>query len=73
MQWPAAAITEHVATLLPGFCMEVLAQIDSSNSELMRRARAGNLAPTLLVAQQQTQGGSGAAGSARRTAVQPAG
>jgi len=41
---------------LPGFAVEVLAQIDSTNSELMRRARAGRLEPVLLVAEQQTAG-----------------
>jgi BirA family biotin operon repressor/biotin-[acetyl-CoA-carboxylase] ligase len=41
---------------LPDFTVEVLPQIDSTNSELMRRARAGRLEPVLLVAQQQTAG-----------------
>jgi BirA family transcriptional regulator, biotin operon repressor / biotin---[acetyl-CoA-carboxylase] ligase len=40
----------------PGFSVEVLPEIDSTNSELMRRARAQQLAPTLLVAQQQSAG-----------------
>jgi BirA family transcriptional regulator, biotin operon repressor / biotin---[acetyl-CoA-carboxylase] ligase len=40
----------------PGFSVEVVPQIDSTNSELMRRAHAQALAPTLLVAQQQTAG-----------------
>lgn len=54
--WPAEAIWEAVAPDLPGFTVEVLPQIDSTNSELMRRARAGQLAPILLVAEQQTAG-----------------
>lgn len=41
---------------LPGFSVEVLRQIDSTNSELMRRAHAGRLEPVLLVAEQQTAG-----------------
>jgi BirA family biotin operon repressor/biotin-[acetyl-CoA-carboxylase] ligase len=41
---------------LPGFAVEVVPQIDSTNSELMRRARAGRLEPVLLVAEQQTAG-----------------
>lgn len=56
MNWPAEAIWEAVAPLLPGFTVEVLPQIDSSNSELMRRARAGQADPVLLVAESQTAG-----------------
>lgn len=36
--------------------MEVLPELDSTNSELMRRARAGQFDPVLLVAQRQTAG-----------------
>ncbi len=41
---------------LAGFSVEVLPEIDSTNTELMRRARAGRTEPTLLVAQQQSAG-----------------
>jgi BirA family transcriptional regulator, biotin operon repressor / biotin---[acetyl-CoA-carboxylase] ligase len=41
---------------LAGFSVEVLPEIDSTNTELMRRARAGRTEPTLLVAEQQTAG-----------------
>jgi BirA family transcriptional regulator, biotin operon repressor / biotin---[acetyl-CoA-carboxylase] ligase len=54
--WPSDAIRQAVAPLLPGFSMEVVPEIDSSNSELMRRARAGRLEPVLLVAERQTAG-----------------
>jgi BirA family biotin operon repressor/biotin-[acetyl-CoA-carboxylase] ligase len=54
--WPAEAVWEAVAPLLPGFTVEVLPQLDSTNSELMRRARAGRTEPVLLVAEQQTAG-----------------
>lgn len=54
--WPAEAIWEQVFPLLPDFTVEVLPEIDSSNSELMRRARAGQHEATLLVAERQTQG-----------------
>ena len=54
--WPAEAIWEQVFPLLPDFTVEVLPEIDSSNSELMRRARAGQHEPTLLVAERQTAG-----------------
>jgi BirA family biotin operon repressor/biotin-[acetyl-CoA-carboxylase] ligase len=56
MKWPAEAIWEAVAPALPGFTVEVLPQVDSTNSELMRRARAGRTEPVLLVAEQQTAG-----------------
>ncbi len=42
--------------MLPGFTVEVAPTIDSTNSELMRRLRAGRCSPTLLVAQCQTAG-----------------
>ncbi|WP_404300846.1 biotin--[acetyl-CoA-carboxylase] ligase [Alicycliphilus denitrificans] len=55
-QWPAEAIWQAVAPLLPGFTVEVLPTVDSTSSELMRRARAGRQEPTLLVAEAQTAG-----------------
>jgi BirA family biotin operon repressor/biotin-[acetyl-CoA-carboxylase] ligase len=54
--WPAETIWEQVYPLLPDFTVEVLPEIDSSNSELMRRARAGQHEATLLVAERQTAG-----------------
>jgi BirA family biotin operon repressor/biotin-[acetyl-CoA-carboxylase] ligase len=56
IQWQAEAIWEAVQPLLPGFTVEVLPEIDSTNTELMRRARAGQLEPVLLVAEHQTAG-----------------
>ena len=61
IRWPAEAIWDAVAPVLPGFTVEVLAEIDSSNSELMRRFRGGagiapRPEPTLLIAEQQTAG-----------------
>ena len=41
--WPAESIWEQIYPLLPDFTVEVLPELDSSNSELMRRARAGHL------------------------------
>ena len=55
-RWPAEAIWEAVVGLLPGFSIEILPEIDSSNTELMRRARAGQHDPILLVAERQTAG-----------------
>ena len=40
----------------PMLSVEALPSIDSTNSELMRRARNGNLAPTVLMAVTQTAG-----------------
>ena len=56
IRWHAAALWEAVVPQLPGFTVEVLPQIDSTNTELMRRARAGQTEPTLLVAERQTAG-----------------
>lgn len=56
IRWPAEAIWEAVSPLLPGFTVEVLPSVDSTNTELMRRARAGRVEPILLVAEQQTAG-----------------
>lgn len=56
IRWHAEAVWEAVAPQLPGFTIEILPSIDSTNTELMRRARSGDAAPTLLVAEQQTAG-----------------
>ena len=56
IRWSAEAIWEAVAPLLPGFTVEILPEIDSTNTELMRRARAGRPEPILLVAERQTAG-----------------
>lgn len=54
--WPIAALQQVLTAHLPGGIVEVLERIDSTNTELMRRARDGHCAPTLLVAEQQTAG-----------------
>ncbi|MEY2618238.1 MAG: putative bifunctional protein (BirA) : transcriptional regulator (Biotin operon repressor), BirA [Pseudomonadota bacterium] len=56
LRWPAEALWEAVAPQWPGFTVEILPEIDSTNSELMRRARAGQADPVLLVAESQTAG-----------------
>jgi BirA family biotin operon repressor/biotin-[acetyl-CoA-carboxylase] ligase len=56
MEWPAQQIEQAIAPGLPDFHFEVLPQIDSSNSELMRRARDGRTQPVLLLAEQQSAG-----------------
>ncbi len=56
LHWNAEALWESIAPLLAGFTVEVLPQIDSTNDELMRRARRGSMEPILLVAEQQSAG-----------------
>ncbi len=70
LRWPAEAIWEAVVPTLPGFTVEVLPQLDSTNTELMRRARAGRLEPVLLVAEAQTAG-RGRLGRAWSSGTQP--
>ena len=50
------ALTSSVHRLCPEACVEVVAQIDSTNSELMRRGPVRDNPPTLLVALSQTAG-----------------
>jgi BirA family transcriptional regulator, biotin operon repressor / biotin---[acetyl-CoA-carboxylase] ligase len=56
IKWPSEAIWEVVAPILPNFTVEVLPEIDSTNTELMRRAKAGSIEPILLIAEKQTEG-----------------
>ncbi|TNF62664.1 MAG: biotin--[acetyl-CoA-carboxylase] ligase [Burkholderiales bacterium] len=52
----AENIWQALVPRLPSFTVEVLPEIDSTNSELMRRAREGLPEPVLLVAESQTAG-----------------
>jgi BirA family transcriptional regulator, biotin operon repressor / biotin---[acetyl-CoA-carboxylase] ligase len=54
--WPVEAIWEAVAPRLPGFSIEVVPEIDSTNAELMRRLRSGCADPVLLIAEHQSAG-----------------
>ena len=56
MIWPAEDIWQSCVPLLPALTVEVLKEVDSTNSELMRRARSGQTDPVLLVAESQTAG-----------------
>lgn len=56
LNWEVERLQAQLQEVAPGFLLEILASVDSTNSELMRRARAGNCPPTLLVAQTQTAG-----------------
>ena len=54
--WPAENLWQALEPLLPGLSIEIVPTIDSTNSELVRRARAGAIEPILLVAEQQSAG-----------------
>ncbi len=54
--WPIAELKAGLGAILVGCRVDIVDVIDSTNSELMRRARCGNVSPTLLVAQHQTAG-----------------
>ncbi len=62
LDWRAEALRQRLDPLLPGIGVEVLARVDSTSSELMRRLRAvtdrgrADVGPTLLVAGHQTRG-----------------
>ena len=56
IRWPLEAIWQAIEPTLPGFTCEVLPTVDSTNTELMRRFKAGQPEPTLLVAEQQSAG-----------------
>jgi BirA family transcriptional regulator, biotin operon repressor / biotin---[acetyl-CoA-carboxylase] ligase len=52
----AEAVWTAAAPLLPGLTVEVVPELDSTNTELMRRARVGQRDPVLLAAERQTAG-----------------
>ena len=55
-RWRLQELRECVAALWPEWSVECVPAIDSTNSELMRRLRAGQKACGLLVAEQQSAG-----------------
>ena len=62
LSWGAQALWQQLTPLLPGVSVEVLARCESTNSELLERARQhsgrrdDDQQPCLLVAEQQTRG-----------------
>lgn len=52
----AEGLWQALEPLLPGLSVEVLPSCVSTNTTLLDRARAGDIAPCLLVAESQTQG-----------------
>jgi BirA family biotin operon repressor/biotin-[acetyl-CoA-carboxylase] ligase len=55
-RWPLESVWEAVTPNLPGFTVELLPEVDSTNAELMRRARNGAMDPVLLITELQTKG-----------------
>jgi BirA family biotin operon repressor/biotin-[acetyl-CoA-carboxylase] ligase len=59
LDWRADALQQQLATLLPGLGVEVQAQLASTNTQLLERARTATpqaRQPRLLVAEHQTAG-----------------
>ena len=56
LRWPAEAVWQAIEPMLSGFSVEILPELGSTNTELMRRARLGRADPVLLVAERQTAG-----------------
>ncbi|GAC1526087.1 MAG: bifunctional biotin--[acetyl-CoA-carboxylase] ligase/biotin operon repressor BirA [Ramlibacter sp.] len=54
--WPLESVWLDSVASLPGLTVELLPEVDSTNSELMRRARIGRHETVLLVADRQTAG-----------------
>lgn len=56
LHWPLAKLQQVVSVLGGDAHTEVVSEMDSTNSELMRRARQGDTRPCVLVAEHQTAG-----------------
>ena len=56
LTWPAEALWEQLEPLVPGLSVEVATEVDSTNTRLLERARAGDTSACLLVAERQTAG-----------------
>lgn len=56
LQWNAEPLAQRLGALLSGFDVQVLAEVGSTSTQLLERARAGETSPLLLVAEAQTQG-----------------
>ena len=54
--WHLEDLWLKLVALWPGITVEWLPEVDSTNSELMRRARQGQTDPVLLVTERQTAG-----------------
>ncbi len=56
LRWPVEALWAQLEPLRPGLGVEALVETDSTSTRLLERARGGDSAPCLLVAERQTAG-----------------
>src|SRR5260370_35098027 len=56
IHWPAESLGQAIEPQLPGFSVEIVPSIGSTNTELMARARDGRNEPVLLGTEGQTAG-----------------
>lgn len=56
LAWPVEPLRRALAALSPGMVVEVVPEIGSTSTELMRRLRAGEPGTVLLAAERQTAG-----------------
>jgi BirA family transcriptional regulator, biotin operon repressor / biotin---[acetyl-CoA-carboxylase] ligase len=56
MDWPIEELSLKLKSQLADIKVELLERVDSTNEELLRRARGGDTHPCLLIAEQQTKG-----------------
>lgn len=54
--WPVAALVHQLSPGLPELRVEVVPELDSTNTELLDRARHGHVGPVLLLAEHQRAG-----------------
>lgn len=54
--WSCPELSRSLQAVWPGIEIELVDSLDSTNSELMRRAHSGGIRPMLLVARNQTAG-----------------
>lgn len=54
--WPLEDLWLALSPLCPGLSLELVPTLDSTNTELMRRARQGQTDPVVLIAEAQTAG-----------------
>ena len=62
--WPLAELSAQLDALLPGCRVELVDEIDSTNTELMRRARTGRASEAVLLAARRQSAGRGRMGRA---------
>ncbi|WKB50914.1 biotin--[acetyl-CoA-carboxylase] ligase [Eleftheria terrae] len=56
LHWPCETLWERLEPLCPGLSVEAVAEVDSTSTRLLERARAGDAAPCLMVAEHQRAG-----------------